>query len=171
MTEVPRMVIRMITLSALTITLSSCQQQSESPRGLPSMANNGATQSGMATDSAAGLGLDHSASSYTAGHTRSELSASISRQLKPYWRSPRGRDAERLVTILAWDLKPDGSLAGRPTLVALRGVTKYNSIVSDAHIAAAIQAVEHAAPFKLPVEQYNLWHHVSAFRFDRKIPQ
>jgi outer membrane biosynthesis protein TonB len=40
------------------------------------------------------------------------LSQAISRELKPHWSAPQGVEADQLVTVLAFDLNEDGSLAG-----------------------------------------------------------
>src|SRR3990170_7279209 len=43
---------------------------------------------------------------------QASLQQAINRQLKPHWSAPQGVDAEKLVTVLAWELNPDGSLKG-----------------------------------------------------------
>lgn len=95
----------------------------------------------------------------------------ISRQIKPHWAAPQGVDAEKLVTVLAWSLNPDGTLAGRPTLVSQTGVTDANRAQAQRHVELAIRAVQLAAPFNLPPAAYAQWRHVIAFRFDRKLSQ
>ncbi|MFC4295724.1 hypothetical protein ACFO0A_11730 [Novosphingobium tardum] len=99
------------------------------------------------------------------------LSSSIARQLKPHWSAPQGAEADQLVTILAWELKPDGSLAGRPRVVSQQGVTDANRAQKDRHAEQAIRAVQLAAPFDLPDQYYAAWKRVAAFRFDRKLSQ
>lgn len=102
---------------------------------------------------------------------RSALSGAISRQLKPKWVAPQGAEAELLVTILTWDLKADGSLAGNPTVVRQEGITSANRAQAARHAEQAIRAVRLAAPFNLPGEYYPAWKRVTAFRFDRKLSQ
>lgn len=102
---------------------------------------------------------------------RSALSGSIARQLKPKWSAPQGADADQLVTVLAWDLNPDGTLAGAPRLVSQAGITDANRAQAQRHVEQAIRAVRLAAPFDLPAEYYAAWKHVAQFRFDRKLSQ
>ncbi|MEP6869516.1 MAG: hypothetical protein ABJA20_13470 [Novosphingobium sp.] len=102
---------------------------------------------------------------------QSELVGTISRQLKPRWVAPQGADAEKLVTVLAWSLNKDGSLAGSPTVVRQEGINDANRPQSARHAEQAIRAVELAAPFALPPEYFSAWKRVSSFRFDRKLSQ
>jgi len=102
---------------------------------------------------------------------RSSLAGAISRQIKPHWAAPQGVDADKLVTILAWDLNPDGSLAGRPRVVDQQGITPANEAQAKRHAEQAIRAVQLAAPFDLPDTYYSGWKRVTAFRFDRKLSQ
>jgi hypothetical protein len=102
---------------------------------------------------------------------RASLASAISRQLKPYWAAPQGADAELLVTVLAFNLNPDGSLDGRPRVVRQSGITDANRAQADRHAEQAIRAVELAAPFELPEQYYGAWEHVSSFRFDKRLSQ
>lgn len=102
---------------------------------------------------------------------RSALAGAISRQLKPKWVAPQGADAELLVTILTWDLNPDGSLAAAPRVVRQEGITEANRAQAARHAEQAIRSVRLAAPFNLPDEFYPAWKRVTAFRFDRKLSQ
>lgn len=102
---------------------------------------------------------------------RSSLAGAISRQLKPRWTAPQGVDAELLVTVLAWDMNPDGSLAGAPRVVRQEGITAANRAQASRHAEQAIRAVRLAAPFDLPHEFYAAWQHVASFRFDRRLSQ
>ncbi|WP_225204702.1 hypothetical protein [Novosphingobium huizhouense] len=102
---------------------------------------------------------------------KSALVGAISRQIKPHWTSPQGVDVEKLVTVLAWDLNPDGSLAGRPIVVSQTGLTDANRAQAARHAEQAIRAVQLAAPFQLPKEYYASWKRVAQFRFDRKLSQ
>lgn len=102
---------------------------------------------------------------------KSALSGAIARQLKPKWVAPQGADADQLVTVLAWDLNPDGSLAGSPRIVSQAGITDANRTQAQRHAEQAIRAVRLAAPFDLPDDLYPAWKHVASFRFDRKLSQ
>lgn len=99
------------------------------------------------------------------------LAQAISRALKPRWNAPQGAEADQLVTVLAFDLSPDGSLAGRPKVVTQWGVTDANRAQQARHAEQAIRAVQLAAPFDLPEQYYSLWKHVASFRFDRRLSQ
>jgi hypothetical protein len=102
---------------------------------------------------------------------RSALSGAITRQLKPKWVAPQGADADQLITILAWDMNPDGTLAGAPRVVSQSGVTDANRTQAQRHAEQAVRAVRLAAPFDLPDDLYPAWKHVASFRFDRKLSQ
>lgn len=102
---------------------------------------------------------------------KASLAQAIARQLKPKWTSPQGADAELLVTVLAFNLNPDGSLAGTPRVVSQDGITDANKAQASRHAELAIRAVQLAAPFDLPPELYNGWKRIAAFRFDRKLSQ
>ena len=97
---------------------------------------------------------------------RASIAAAISRQLKPHWAPPSGPDAEKIVSVIAWRLNEDGSLAGRPRLVRQTGINDTNRAQAERHAEQAIRAVQLAAPFDLPPEYYNAWKNVSAFSFD-----
>ena len=99
------------------------------------------------------------------------LAQAISRALKPRWNAPQGAEADQLVTVLAFDLNADGSLAGRPRVVSQSGVTDANSAQKARHAEQAIRAVQLAAPFDLPEQYYPLWKRVASFRFDRRLSQ
>lgn len=126
-------------------------------KGIP-----GATKPGTAkSPPAATIGPD----------VRSSLAGAISRQIKPHWAAPQGVDADKLITILAWDLNADGTLAGRPRVVDQQGITPANEAQAKRHAEQAIRAVQLAAPFDLPDMYYAGWKRVAAFRFDRKLSQ
>ncbi len=40
---------------------------------------------------------------------KASLVQAVARQLKPYWRQPSGVDVDKLVTVIEWDLNPDGT--------------------------------------------------------------
>ena len=101
---------------------------------------------------------------------KAALSGAISRQLKPFWRVPQGVETDQLVTILSFDLNPDGTLAGPVTVVRQEGVTASNRPQAGLHRENAIRAVKLAAPFPLPPDLYEAWKHVQ-WRFDRNLSQ
>lgn len=101
---------------------------------------------------------------------KAALAGAISRQLKPHWRVPQGVETDQLVTILAFDLNPDGTLAGPVTVVRQEGVTASNHPQAGLHRENAIRAVKLAAPFPLPPDLYEAWKHVQ-WRFDRNLSQ
>lgn len=103
--------------------------------------------------------------------TRTALSAAILRQIKPNWqgRVPQGVDADKLVSIIAIELKPDGSLAGPPRLVAQEGINDANRAQATRHAEAAIRAVQLAAPFILPIQLYDAWKKPPALRMRKSI--
>ena len=102
---------------------------------------------------------------------QSSLASAISRQLKPRWVAPQGADAEKLVTILAWSLNADGSLAAPPRVVRQDGITDANRPQAARHAEQAVRAVQLAAPFDLPAEYYDAWKRVASFRFDKRLSQ
>jgi len=108
----------------------------------------------------------------TAGpDVRASLGMALSRQIKPHWLGPSGVDVDKLVTVVAWNLNPDGSLAAKPVVVSQSGITDANRAQARVHAERAVRAVELAAPFELPPQYYNSWKRVSAFRFDWKLSQ
>ena len=78
-------------------------------------------------------------------------------------------DAEKLVTVLRWELNPDGSLKGRPEVVSQSGITDSNRPQAALHAERAIRAVQLAAPFDLPEEFYDRWKRIREWRFDRRL--
>lgn len=93
------------------------------------------------------------------------------RELRPHWagKAPSGAEAERLVTVVAFQLNPDGSLKGSPRVVRQTGVTPANEAQKGRHAEIALRAVRLAAPFDLPEEYYNAWKSISALSFDRNL--
>ncbi len=104
-------------------------------------------------------------------NVQNALKGAISRQLKPFWRVPQGVDTELLVTVLSFDLNPDGTLAGPVTVVRQEGVTDANRAQAALHKENAIRAVKLAAPFPLPADYYDTWKHLTNVRFDRNLSQ
>jgi hypothetical protein len=100
---------------------------------------------------------------------KASLKQAIARQIQPHWSAPQGVDADLLVTVLTFDLKPDGSLAAPPRVVMQSGETPANRPQVGRHAELAIRAVQLAAPFDLPPQYYNAWKHVAQWRFDRNM--
>jgi pyruvate/2-oxoglutarate dehydrogenase complex dihydrolipoamide acyltransferase (E2) component len=96
------------------------------------------------------------------------LNAEISRQVKPFWNPPTGVDVDKLVTIVAVTLGPDGSIQGRPRMISQSGVTATNASQKGLHAENAIRAVRLAAPFKLPPDLYDAWQSLE-IRFDYRL--
>ncbi|MGB3470786.1 MAG: energy transducer TonB [Erythrobacter sp.] len=102
---------------------------------------------------------------------KASIVQAIARELKPHWTAPSGLDADRLVTILAFDLNEDGSLKGKPRVVSQAGINDSNKPQAALHAQRAIRAVQLAAPFDLPDEYYNAWKSIRGARFDRNLSQ
>ena len=102
---------------------------------------------------------------------KASLAGAIADQLQPHWSAPQGVDAEKLVTVLAWDLNADGSLAGAPRVVSQSGITAANKAQAARHAEMAVRAVRLAAPFKLPAQYFAAWKRVAGFRFDRNLSE
>jgi outer membrane biosynthesis protein TonB len=102
---------------------------------------------------------------------KAALQGAISRMLKPHWRVPQGVDTDQLVTIVSFDLNPDGSLAGPVTVVRQEGITDANRAQATLHRENAIRAVKLSAPFSLPPDYYDTWKHLVNVRFDRNLSQ
>ncbi len=100
---------------------------------------------------------------------QASIGSAMARQIKPHWNAPQGVDAERLVTILSWDLNPDGSLKGRPRIERQEGINDSNRPQASLHAERAIRAVQLAAPFDLPEEYYDVWKSPRNIRFDRNL--
>lgn len=100
---------------------------------------------------------------------KASIIQAIVRQIRPHWNAPSGVDAELLVTNLAFELNPDGSLKGRPRVMSQSGETVANQPQKDLHAERAVRAVQLAAPFDLPEEYYNAWKSVRGARFDRNL--
>lgn len=143
------------------------------PKQQPAPKQQAATGSRIGSDFLAGTGgsgSDRDQPAERAGPaTAASLSSAIARALKPHWTAPQGVDSEKLVTVLAWRMNRDGSLAGRPEVVSQSGITDANRAQADRHAELAIRAVQLAAPFDLPSEYYDSWKRVDAFRFDRRL--
>lgn len=102
--------------------------------------------------------------------TKASLFQAVARQLRPHWQPPSGPDVEKIVTKVRFNLKPDGSLAGAPTVAGQRGVNDTNRAQAGRHGEQAIRAVQLAAPFDLPQEYYEAWK-VITVDFDWRLAQ
>lgn len=100
---------------------------------------------------------------------RAALEQAINRELRPHWSAPQGLDAEKLITVLSWELNPDGSLKGRPQVISQSGITDSNRPQAALHAERAIRAVQLAAPFDLPEQFYDKWKRIRDWRFDRRL--
>lgn len=98
------------------------------------------------------------------------LGREVLRQLKPFWHSPTGADAEQLRTQLSISLARDGSVVAVRAL-GTTGVTDSNRGQVKLHQEAAIKAVRLAAPFSLPAEFFESWKLLEPVSFDRKLSQ
>ena len=142
------------------------------PRPRPSAEPTRSGGSRVGDDFLAGSGSSSSSTdtrmpaSQVGASARASIAAAISRQLKPHWSPPSGPDAEKIVSVIAWQMNEDGSLKGRPRLVRQTGVNDTNRAQAERHAEQAVRAVQLAAPFDLPPEYYNAWKNVSAFSFD-----
>lgn len=102
---------------------------------------------------------------------KASLVQGIAREIKPHWQPPSGPEVEKITTFLRFRLNPDGSLAGRPTVVRQTGINDTNRAQADRHGEQAIRAVQLAAPFDLPEEYYEAWKVVGPFGFDWRLAQ
>lgn len=98
---------------------------------------------------------------------KASIGQALARQVKPHWTAPQGLDVDQLVTLVDFDLNPDGSLKGRPRVRSQSGVSDSNRAQAARHAENAIRAVQLAAPFDLPEEFYEAWKTVRGARFDR----
>lgn len=100
---------------------------------------------------------------------RAALSSAITRQIRPHWNAPSGADAEKLVSVVSWDLNRDGTLKGRPRCrVEQSSITDSNQPQASLHCERAIRAVQLAAPFDLPDQFYDRWKALEWY-FDRRL--
>jgi hypothetical protein len=98
-----------------------------------------------------------------------DLRSAISRQIKKNWSAPNGVEAELLVSVVRWQLNPDGTLKGRPTCRTNPGsITTSNRPQASLHCERAIRAVQLAAPFNLPAQFYSRWDDLE-WQFDRRL--
>lgn len=98
-----------------------------------------------------------------------DLRSAISRQIKKNWTAPNGVDAEQLVSVVRWQLNPDGSLKGRPTCSTNpNSITESNRPQAGPHCERAIRAVQLADFSNLPEQFYSRWDDLE-WQFDRRL--
>lgn len=99
---------------------------------------------------------------------KASIAAEIYRQLRPHWNAPQGAEAEKLITVVRFQLAEDGTLVGQPVVVRQDGVTDANAAQKARHAELAVRAVRLSAPFKLPAQFFASWQVVTS-RFDRSL--
>ncbi|RPF72233.1 hypothetical protein [Aurantiacibacter spongiae] len=114
---------------------------------------------GAAPQEDAAAGLD--------AQTRLALAEAVLRQLRVHY-PPRGERARGIATVVTWGLNPDGTISRTPQVVSQDGVTAANRREAAAQAAAAIRAIEAAAPFALPRQYYAAWSRLT-IRFDERM--
>ncbi len=94
----------------------------------------------------------------TAAEVRRSIDVSIKAKVKPRWDSCRitGVDINELETEVKFRLTPSGALAGFSG-VTTKGQNDSNRFQVQRHPECAKRAVELAAPFDLPEENYSFW--------------
>jgi outer membrane biosynthesis protein TonB len=98
---------------------------------------------------------------------RASLAQSLLRQVRPNWqgRVPQGLNTDKIVTILSIELKADGTLAQRPTVLGQEGIDETNRAQAQRHAEEAIRAVQLSQPFDLPSDLYSAWKKLPPLRF------
>lgn len=109
------------------------------------------------TDRASTSSSTRPKASQTSAQARQSITVAIGNRIRPYWKPPTGADADKLVTIVQFDLNRDGTLIGMPEVIDQRGKTDSNAPQQALHAERAIRAIRAAAPFKLPPEFYDQW--------------
>lgn len=94
----------------------------------------------------------------TAAEVRRSIDVSIKSAVAPRWNSCRisGVDVDQLKTVVKFRLTQSGALAGF-TSVTTSGENDSNKFQIQRHQECAKRAVELAAPFDLPEENYSFW--------------
>ena len=109
-----------------------------------------------------------SAQPQTVGSTEGKADAAMTQswqaalvaKLGTCWIVPNGvREAQTLRVVVAFDLQPDGSLAGTPSIVEVNGVSNPLSQVAA---QAAVRAVAQCAPYNdiFPADHYDIWQSI-----------
>lgn len=94
----------------------------------------------------------------TAAEVRRSIDVSIKSAVAPRWNGCRvsGVDVDQLKTVVKFRLTASGALAGF-TSVTTTGENDSNKFQVQRHQECAKRAVELAAPFDLPEENYSFW--------------
>ena len=94
----------------------------------------------------------------TAAEVRRSIDVSIKAKVGPRWNGCRisGVDVDQLKTVVKFRLTQSGALAGF-TSVTTSGENDSNKFQVQRHQECAKRAVELAAPFDLPEENYSFW--------------
>lgn len=94
----------------------------------------------------------------TAAEVRRSIDVSIKSAVAPRWNSCRvsGVDVDELKTVVKFRLSRSGALAGF-TSVETSGENESNRFQIQRHQECAKRAVELAAPFDLPEDNYDFW--------------
>lgn len=94
----------------------------------------------------------------TAAEVRRSIDVSIKAKVGPRWNGCRvtGVDVDQLKTVVKFRLTPAGALAGF-TSVDTTGENDSNRFQVQRHQECAKRAIELAAPFDLPEENYSFW--------------
>lgn len=94
----------------------------------------------------------------TAAEVRRSIDVSIKAAVRPRWDSCRvsGVDVDQLKTVVKFRLSRSGGLAGF-TSVTTTGENASNKFQVQRHQECAKRAVELAAPFDLPEDEYDFW--------------
>ncbi|MEM7666434.1 MAG: energy transducer TonB [Pseudomonadota bacterium] len=158
-----------------TTTPRQTQRSAPRPTTAPSPRPTDAGGSRIGDDFLTGQGSstrtdDTGAPAATFGRTeRAALTSAITRQLRRHWSAPQGVDAEKLVSVVSWQLNRDGSLKGRPSCqTRSSSITASNRPQASLHCERAIRAVQLAAPFNLPEPFYSRWDDLE-WQFDRRL--
>lgn len=94
----------------------------------------------------------------TSAEVRRSIDVSIKAKVGPRWNGCRvsGVDVDQLKTVVKFRLTPAGALAGF-TSVETSGQNDSNRFQVQRHQECAKRAIELAAPFDLPEENYSFW--------------
>lgn len=94
----------------------------------------------------------------TAAEVKKSIDVSIKSAVSPRWNGCRvtGVDIEQLKTVVKFRLSQSGALAGF-TSVTTSGDNDSNKFQVQRHQECAKRAIELAAPFDLPAENYSFW--------------
>ncbi|WP_077148384.1 hypothetical protein [Sphingopyxis sp. KK2] len=94
----------------------------------------------------------------TAAEVRKSIDVSIKSKVNPRWQrcSVSGVDVDQLKTVVKFRLTASGALAGFSS-VTTTGENESNKFQVQRHQECAKRAVELAAPFDLPEENYSFW--------------